>query len=629
MLTKATSSSRFVFILAITIRLVYLISYHDSPQYSVPVVDAEEYHNMAADLSQGNLPAQFAFRPPLYPVLLGLVYMLFGKGFLLPRLIQIIMGTLSCVLIQKIGTKLFGKGLGFAAGVLASLCGLMIYFDLELLPTSIVVLFNLLFIFSMMQTNRKPKSAFWAGLWLAASTLTRPVALTFFPFAALWLWFYLRNINKLTQFLIGGLPPLVLSLILHLAIGAGPVLVSAQGGVNFYIGNHPQSDGMTAHLPGKSTGWNWDQIKAKAELDNGQSLTPSQIDRYYWGEGIEQIKAEPIRVIKATWRKARLFWNRVEISSNRDLYYHSKSFPMVGSLMWIGFPLILPLAMTGMFVSIRNKNVQLLALYITISYMTVIPFFVNARFRHPLTPILIVLTLGCIKFVVSIMRREADRKLIYRGVIGMGFGTILLFSADSGIDTKRNDYGLFTDGTLYERMGKTETAKEYYLEALKINPRSTFVNFRLAEMAREDGKLELAVKHYRSEVENQPGYAKAWNNLGVTLMELGETDRALECYQHAIELRPDLSETANNIAKIWGLRAVQAAEDNLWDKALESISISRRYNPGNPVYETLAIEARIHLGDIKDVSTQLEAIITNNPTFQPAIDLLYEIRSKP
>ena|GEM_PF-1776514 len=625
LISKAISGHGLIFTLAITIRLLYLLSYEGSPPFIIPVVDAQEYHNMASDYSHSNLPEQFAFRPPAYPLLLGLVYMLFGQGLIVPRLIQIITGAFCCVLVQKIGIKLFGKFLGFWAGVLASFSGLMIYFDLELLPTSTVILFNLLFIYAMLSTKEKSNSAIWAGLWLAASALARPVALTFFPFAILWLWFYTRSSGKVIKFAVVGVAPLIISLVLHISAGAGPVLVSAQGGINFYIGSHPESDGMTAHLPGYSTGWNWDQIRSKAEVSMGQSLTAAQIDRFYWRKGIKSVKQDPIHAIKATWRKARLYWNRIEISSNRDLYYHGDTFSIVGWLMWLGFPLILPLAMAGIATGFRDRKLQLLILFIAVQFLTAIPFFVNARFRHPLLPIMIVLAISGIKPLASLFKRNASRKGKYAGLIGLFTGVMLLFAADSGIDTNRNDYGLFTDGTLYERLGKPDIARNYYLEALEINPRATFVNFNLAEMERANGNLEHAITYYRNEIENQPSYAKAWNNLGVTLMELGESERALECYEHAIKLRPDMRETANNIAKIWGLRALHAVEDDKWSLSLRMIANARRYNPNNPIYHTLELEARVQLHDSVGVKEELRSILAQYPSFQPALELLKEI----
>jgi len=45
-----------------------------------------------------NIPEFIAYRPPLYPLLLGVIYMLFGTEAMIPRLFQILVGVLSCVL---------------------------------------------------------------------------------------------------------------------------------------------------------------------------------------------------------------------------------------------------------------------------------------------------------------------------------------------------------------------------------------------------------------------------------------------------------------------------------------------------------------------------------------------------
>jgi len=657
-----------VITIALIFRLLYLISYKDSPFFQIPIWDAEEYHNMALILSKGAIPMDLPFRPPLYPFLLSTVYIMFGSGMLLPRLIQIVIGVWSCVLVQRIGNRLFNATAGMIAGFAAALSGLMIYFDLELLPTTFVVFFSLLLIYELLKVGSGHGSPVRAGVWFGLTVLTRPVLLPFLPFAAWWIWnvrktsggnanhrtkqsvinaaatgegdnriFPTRSIGgkkgegiaqKPLLFVLSGITPLLISLILHLSIGSGQVLVSAQGGVNFYIGNHRESDGITARFPGLGAGWNWETVRNWAESSAHKTLSAAEIDRFYWRVGFNEIQADLSGFISRTMRKAVLFWNRIEISSNRDLYYHGRCFPLIGVLMWIGFPVALPLALVGLYSGWQLKGVRLLGLFVLVYFLSVMPFFVNARFRHPLTPIIFILTSGGIITLIDLIKqKKAIRKWVGM-TIAFVIGIILPFLAQSGVDPDRWDYGLFTEGIVFERIGRVAEAEEVYRRSLEHNPRAPFVNFKLAELARDRGDLIDAADLYRKELSLQPKFAKAWNNLGVTWVDLGEEEQALSCFMRAIQALPTLREAASNAARIWARNGMKAIEKDNWQLAQVCAERACEYEPGNPLYRTLALETQIMAGDTVGVREALDDLILKNPSFQPAYDLRYNLETK-
>ena len=621
-------SPRLVVLTALAVRLLYLVLYRNSPFFNVPVWDAADYHEIALALAGGTLPAEMVYRPPLYPLFLGTVYMVFGSGALMPRILQIVMGTVSCLLVKRIADRMFGTTAGTISGMAAALSGMMFYFDLELLPTCLFVFLLLLFMNELTSMTEKGASPSLAGLWLGLSALARPLVLPFFPVALFWVWLKTRSIRKVLQF--SGLcaAPLVLSLIIHAAAGNGPVLVSAQGGVNLYIGSHPDSDGMTARFPGVGAGWGWETVRHWAESRAGRELTPHAIDGIFRHEAIQTLRSDYSGWMKRLTRKALLFWNRIEISNNRDLYYHAHKFPLFGVLMWIGFPLALPWAFCALAAYRNMPAARLLAAFIAIFFLTVIPFFVNARFRHPLTPFLLILASGGMLWMINTLRLKEFRRMIIPG-IGFVAGLLLPWSIDSNIDVKRWDYGIYTEGIVYEKAGNKNLAMEKYKEALRVNPRAPFANFSLAELYREKGDLDSAVKHYRREVEVQPTYANAWNNLGVTLNELDEPDNALMCYEKALGYQSNLREAAANAARIWAQRGLDAAGRGEWLTAEQLAAKAVQLDPGNPLYRTLVVESRVNRGDTTYARRELGVILSLTPGFQPAEALLKSLQNDP
>jgi len=275
----------------------------------------------------------------------------------------------------------------------------------------------------------------------------------------------------------------------------------------------------------------------------------------------------------------------------------------------------------------RRRGVRLIGLFILVFFITVIPFFVNARFRHPLTPLLSVLAAGGLVEVIGLVRGSGRADIIrWVGmVLALIVGLALPRAIDSGVDTKRWDYGLFTEGKALEQMGRSGGAEAFYRRALEVNPRAPFVNYHLAELARERGSPDEAAGLYRRELEVQPGYGKAWNNLGVVWLELGEEERALLCFEQALAVRPELMEAARNAGRIWGRRAVAAAEADDWAAARTRLELALRYLPQDPLCRTMHLRAQLILGDTLGIGRALDELLKRHSDFPPALRLKGEL----
>ena len=99
-----------IFLLALGVRTLYLFQVDDSPLFNHPPVDGLTYLQHAASLAAGNwlgVGEPPFWQPPLYPYLLGLHRVLFADQiFYSLRFFQIIIGSLTCVLIWFVGRRL-------------------------------------------------------------------------------------------------------------------------------------------------------------------------------------------------------------------------------------------------------------------------------------------------------------------------------------------------------------------------------------------------------------------------------------------------------------------------------------------------------------------------------------------
>jgi 4-amino-4-deoxy-L-arabinose transferase-like glycosyltransferase len=112
---------------ALAVRLAYIGAF--LRDYT-PVSDADHYHTLALAVSRGEglvhvFPFDFvhptAFRPPLYPLLLGGVYAVTGRHLLAAQLLNALLGSVAVVLVAVLAMRLAGPRAGLVAGVVAAL----------------------------------------------------------------------------------------------------------------------------------------------------------------------------------------------------------------------------------------------------------------------------------------------------------------------------------------------------------------------------------------------------------------------------------------------------------------------------------------------------------------------------
>lgn len=69
------------------------------------------------------------FQTPLYPYFLGALYTLAGRDLLVVRLIQLVLGSTSCVLLALAGRHFFGRTVGIVAGTLLAVYPTAVFYD--------------------------------------------------------------------------------------------------------------------------------------------------------------------------------------------------------------------------------------------------------------------------------------------------------------------------------------------------------------------------------------------------------------------------------------------------------------------------------------------------------------------
>ncbi|MFW5740070.1 MAG: hypothetical protein ACOC1F_06860, partial [Myxococcota bacterium] len=129
-----------VFAFTLAVRFLYLLT-ADGPSFHDPLIDGDYYDYLGVRLSRGEgfAPGPF-WQPPLYPLLLGGLYSLFGHDLGWPRILQALLDAATAVLAVRIAYRVVGHGAwALGAGVIVALHGTLVFYSGELLPTSLAV----------------------------------------------------------------------------------------------------------------------------------------------------------------------------------------------------------------------------------------------------------------------------------------------------------------------------------------------------------------------------------------------------------------------------------------------------------------------------------------------------------
>jgi 4-amino-4-deoxy-L-arabinose transferase-like glycosyltransferase len=120
-----------------------------------------------------------AFRPPAYPYLLGGVYAVFGVHLLAGRLLGLVLGVLTVVLLAYLGREIWSERVGLIAAGLAAVFLPLIALNATLLSESLLLPLELGFCLCLLRCWRDPGRFRWvvlAGALCGLSSLTRSVA---------------------------------------------------------------------------------------------------------------------------------------------------------------------------------------------------------------------------------------------------------------------------------------------------------------------------------------------------------------------------------------------------------------------------------------------------------------------
>ncbi len=563
-----------LFILAYAVRLVYVLQIRDAPYFHVPLVDGPNYFRMAAAIASGFLTAgrQVFWQPPLYPYFLALLFASVGSRMEAIYAVQAAVGSLSCVLVYRIGRRVFGPRVALLAGGIMALYGPLVLFDAQpLTPVLhiVLVLGGLLMLLRAAgiggaavgtralptrdgaegsRIDRLPSAArrrFWFGgiLWGLAAAAT-PNVLLAVPVAAFWAGRRTRAKAALL-FVLGVAMPIAAVTARNALVAGEAVLISSNGGINFYIGNNPDYERTIRLRPGGEF------ERLAQEPENLGIVKASARSRYFASRAWRFLRDYPDQALRLYLRKAQALIAGREIPRNQDPYVYRHESSLFAVLVWrlgVSFPfgVVAPLALAGAFVRRRARapggvaeavpevprgGRSLLLLYGAAYALSVLAFFPTDRYRLPLVPVAALFAGDFLAALPDGLRRPRAIAALLCGLVLFNLDALRPSESYPEEEALNRAYALRSEGRL-------EEARDAYLTAMALNPHRIDPYNALAVMAAGQGRWDEAVLRYTELLSVAPDFADVRRSLGESYRAMGRTDDARREWRIAINLAP-------------------------------------------------------------------------------------------
>lgn len=607
---------------ALAFRLVHWLLASKSLFLQTPVVDGSFFDIWARTLAAGKVfQAEVFFKPPLYAYLLSWFYKI-GFSMTGVLVLQMLVGSVTVLLTFLSGRLVFTPRIAFSGALVLAVMPILPFFETQLLAetwTTALTMGSVLLVLRMVagKSSAPERTLFFAGLLMGIAALGRPNLMLLIVAVAAWLWWQGRSRNHSAGRAYGTSSGIILLAGFLLAVSPATIhnlkygeftLISANLGANLVAGNSAEADGVSA-LP---VGVLWDDLQLQTRQAGAQG--PVQASRDLTGKALSWMAANPGRALALMGKKVLLMVNAQEGRNNiNPVWFARQEGVFLLARWWPATWLMLPPAILGLALFRRwRPGASLLLWVVLIQAAGVLPFFVNARFRLPLLPLLALFAAAGAGVLIELWKVGDRRGFSVRlGLVAAVFvvGNVDWFGlgAESWLARDWFNQGLIHSRPYGDRKPDPVQAELSFRRALELDRDEVDFNERLGAfllgkaqplvkagergvqkkdwaaatraLGRADPLLTEAQGLHRRAVNLFPRSYRSWINLGVSAKWLGDvqvyrTDIALahrdsvaartaalgalryymesvQGYQKSIEVNPGLADSKRSINQVF------------------------------------------------------------------------------
>ncbi len=546
-----------VFALALVLRLAYVIFLKNNYLFfDQPGSDVKYYQEWAEAIAYGDWIGQGPFYGmPLYAYFLAVLKRLALGHDLLVRFFHLILGSSNCILVYLLARKIFSQPVALAASLMTATNFILIYYDWLMMPVGLIIFLSLLIALFLLEKEGLHKNSEWLilGLLAGLTALGDGKMIIFLGLFSLWVlidkkWkpFWRRFFFLALGFLLvlGG------TALRNRLVSGDWILISAQTGLSFYVGNNPASDGLyenPAFIRPTHGGQDEDQQLIAQEITQ-KALSPAQISALWRNLAMSFIKNSPGEYLQLLARKFFLFFREIDSPDEIDLLLQKE---WQRRLDINSFYIMCPLAVLGLILAWRNrlKGPGFINLFLLSQLIFTLMFFLTTRHRATVLPFFILYECYALVWLIQQGRKRAWKPLA--AACGGLLLTYLVFKPVElpavTIDFIRHANA----GVLYAKQDRHALARMHYTKALAIQPFDTNTLFNMANSFYNEGDYEMAQGYYEKTIALFPMHVDARFNLGYTLEKKGELKAALEIFTKLRQDQPQQTDILYRMASIY------------------------------------------------------------------------------
>jgi tetratricopeptide (TPR) repeat protein len=544
----------------LVLRLLYIRAIRADALIRVLVVDAHFYDDWARRIVRGDwLGSEVFYQDPLYAYFLALCYKLFGSKPESVRVVQAFLDTGTLSLFYGIGALSFGSWAGLAAAGLAAFYGPLVYYTglLDKTTFSIFIIALSLALFGLACRRGILWSAL-AGFGVGLAALVRGnMIIVALGLGARLCWSGTQVKDRLRRgllFALGAACVIGTVTLRNVMVGKDLVLVSANAGLNFLIGNNSYSIGAYREPPflhGIPES-EFQESREYAERGTGRGLMKaSEVSRFYFRQGLQFIRDQPGAWLGLAIRKIFLAANRLEIGETYSYDYFAERY---GLLRWafLDFRVIFALGLLGACVYLVRAGFHELHVFLLAYGLSLVLFFVTSRYRLPL--LIPLVSFGAWYLVEELPKCLANKAWSWASW-GLAIALLLLSGwipawVEQGVAKPTRATPHAIAGYIYcHELGDFNAGLRELETAKRIQSAAPGIDMHMAQCYERMGDTPQALTHYIAAIREDPSTHEAFNNLGVIYFTRRDYRSARDAFAAALRLKPGFPLYQRNVAQ--------------------------------------------------------------------------------
>jgi len=290
--------------------------------------DPQVYHDLAVIFQKDGITEDFrntvAIYAPGYPILLGIVYKLFGVNLMPPVILNVLLSVITCIVLMVTTRKVFGERTAIIAGLLFALHPHSIRFSTILYSETLFMLIASIFVLGLLYIQPLNKKWVWGvvnvALVASLGAFSR-ISMLYFSVLAVLCWIISNKSGwrlALQQFSLFAIMYLIFlsPWMIHNKLHHGTFRLSVSGEYNLLalvVGSAKADDLDTFHVLKNEL---LKSAYERARQDGVDDIF--EISRYFLDLAVEEISKEPSRFLLAQIKGLYNFWFRpVQARSSR------------------------------------------------------------------------------------------------------------------------------------------------------------------------------------------------------------------------------------------------------------------------------------------------------------------------